>query len=405
MLVNIVFLLIISSGSLFCAARFDKKYEEILPITCIGYSLVLFLFGIFGNLTYGFYAVLVLSALMYAGCFILVVKHKDKGKEYMKQIICNIVTPGLCFFLIFFTGSSLVLRGLLAHSWDEFSHWIDIVKVMTELDDFGTNPLSYSMFKTYPPIMSLFQYLMQKVFLLIHPEAGFMEWRCYFAWQILFVAVLLPLFSNIKWEQVMKALSLAGIILLVPPIFYNEVYSKAYIDPFLAVLAGSGFSAVVVWGMERKKNILYSVYIWFITAALVLVKDAGMLFAVILAVLYILDRLICKGGGISNSKKGIIQEFLYVFITMLFVAVPKLLWNYEIKCSGLENVSAKIRINYMVLLNVILGKDNSYRLDVMKNYIQALFEPYVSFGHTGISLNYMSLMVIEILFIFHYNVL
>ena len=73
MLVNLIFLMIISSGSLFCAAGFDKKYEQILPITCIGYSLILFLSGVFGNLKYGFYAVLILSVLMYTGFFMLLV--------------------------------------------------------------------------------------------------------------------------------------------------------------------------------------------------------------------------------------------------------------------------------------------------------------------------------------------
>lgn len=398
MLVNLMFLLIISSGSLFCAVRFEKKYEEILPVTCIGYSLVVFLFGIFDNLIFGFYMVLILSILLYAGFFISLVKHKDRENKYLKKAVFNIITPGFCFFLIFFFGSSLILRGLRAHSWDEFSHWIDIVKVMTELDDFGTNPLSHSAYKTYPPVMSLFQYLMQKVFLLMHPEAGFMEWRCYFAWQILFVSVFLPLFSKI--ERGIGTLSLTGIILLVPPVFYSTVYSTAYIDPFLAALAGSGFAVVVVWGTNCKKDIFYSVYIWLIISALVLSKDVGMLFAVVLAILYISDYLICTGWSIKNKSSWCRHWFPYIFMTLISVAVPKILWNYELSSSGLESAAGKIRINYMVLINIILGRDDSYRLDVMKNYIQALFDSSVPFGHTGISLNYISLIVIEISFLY-----
>lgn len=399
MLVNLIFLLIISSGSLFCAIRFDKKYEEILPVTCIGYSLVLFLSGIFGNLAYGFYAVLILSMSMYAGFFILLIKFKDKSDRYLMKAVLNIITPGFCFFIIFFFASALILRGLLAHSWDEFSHWIDIVKVMTELDDFGTNPLSYSAFKTYPPIMSLFQYLMQKVFLLMHPEAGFIEWRCYFAWQILFISVFLPLFSKIKWGQVLGTLALSGIILLIPPIFYNTLYSTAYIDPFLAVLAGSGFSVVIVWGMDCKKNIFYSLYIWFIITALSLAKDAGMLFAIILAFLYILDYLLSAEGSISSRKITGKHRFFHIIMTVIFVLIPKILWDFELNRTNLST-TGKISINYDVLLNVILGKDGSYRSDVMRGYILALFKPRVLLGDTGMSINYISLLVIEILVLY-----
>lgn len=400
MLVNLIFLLIISSGSIFCTVKFEKKYEEILPVTCLGYTLILFLSGILGNLIYGFYFVLIVSAFMYAGCFILLVNQIHKDRQYLKKVIRNIITPGFCFFFMFYLCSSLVLRGLLAHSWDEFSHWIDIVKVMTQLDDFGTNPLSHSAFKTYPPLMSLFQYMMQKVFLLIHPEAGFMEWRCHFAWQILSVSVFLPLFSKIERGRIIETLSLAGIILLVPPVFYYTVYSTAYIDPFLAVLTGSGFSAVIVWGKNCKRSIFYSFYIWLVIAALVLAKDAGMLFAVVLAFLYISDYLICTGWSISSKNKWDMHHLLHIVMSAASVAVPKILWNYELSSSGLESASGEIRMDYAVLLDIILGRNGSYQSQVIRNYIQALFEPYVSFGHTGISFNYISLMALEILFFY-----
>ena len=40
-----LFLGVLLSGSVFAAARFGRKFEEILPITCMGIVLVLFLFG------------------------------------------------------------------------------------------------------------------------------------------------------------------------------------------------------------------------------------------------------------------------------------------------------------------------------------------------------------------------
>ena len=42
----LLFILLISSGSVFAASYFDKKYEEVLPITCGGIIVISFLFGI-----------------------------------------------------------------------------------------------------------------------------------------------------------------------------------------------------------------------------------------------------------------------------------------------------------------------------------------------------------------------
>ena len=68
---------------------------------------------------------------------------------------------GLIIFLLVFFAFSVFNAGKLASTWDEFSHWIDIVKAMTTVDDFGTNPQSLSTFKSYPPAMSIFQYVLQ----------------------------------------------------------------------------------------------------------------------------------------------------------------------------------------------------------------------------------------------------
>lgn len=53
-----LFFAVLLSGSVFAAARFGRKFEEILPITCMGIVLVLFLFGAVGLLSVGVYAVL-----------------------------------------------------------------------------------------------------------------------------------------------------------------------------------------------------------------------------------------------------------------------------------------------------------------------------------------------------------
>ena len=57
-----LFLAVLLSGSVFAAAGFGRKFEEILPFTCMGIVLVLLLFGGAGLLSAGVYAVLLAAA-------------------------------------------------------------------------------------------------------------------------------------------------------------------------------------------------------------------------------------------------------------------------------------------------------------------------------------------------------
>ena len=53
----ILFFLCLSSGSVYAAARWGRKYEELLPVTGCAIVAVLFFFGVLGLLETGFWAV------------------------------------------------------------------------------------------------------------------------------------------------------------------------------------------------------------------------------------------------------------------------------------------------------------------------------------------------------------
>ena len=50
------------AGSVYAAARWERKYEEVLPLTCCAMVLTMFLFGVFGFLKLG--AAVVCAALV-----------------------------------------------------------------------------------------------------------------------------------------------------------------------------------------------------------------------------------------------------------------------------------------------------------------------------------------------------
>ena len=77
MLPLIVFLLVIMSGSFFCAVHFSKRFEETLISTIIVYILFTFLMGLVGLLRFGVYGVLAFSLVLYVLGIMELVKTKE----------------------------------------------------------------------------------------------------------------------------------------------------------------------------------------------------------------------------------------------------------------------------------------------------------------------------------------
>ena len=196
MIENIIFLGLLCSGGVWCAARFNRTFEETLPLTAMGMVLLVFLFGVCGWLKIGVALCFCIALALYVATVILLITKKN-----FHSFFKNTITPGSLIFILIFFALSFFNLGRVACSWDEFSHWVDIVKVMTTLNDFGTNPASSSAFQSYPPGMSIFQYILQRKFLWVNPDGGFNEWRVFFSYQIFCLIPLFPLFKNCSFKK------------------------------------------------------------------------------------------------------------------------------------------------------------------------------------------------------------
>lgn len=383
MLENLLFLAVISSGSIGCVAFYNRKYENVLPITCIGMVLLLFLFGILGHLKLGFYTILAIAFIIYLFTAIYLLKHKS-----YKTFFQNMITPGSIIFLIAFCVLSVLNYGRLASAWDEFSHWMDIVKVMATLDDFGTNPAAHSFAMSYPPGMSLFQYFLQKCCLLVHPDGVFNEWRAYLAYQIFFFGISAPFFQKCFFKKPFGILLVFVIVYFSPLVFFTSIYSSIYIDPFVGILAGCGFAAIIT---QEEKDNFYLVYICLLCSMLVLAKDIGAFFAVFLAAACIADFILQK-----QSRKRTLVCMCSIFLA---TGLPRFLWDYEVGLSLADKAFSE-KISILTVLNVFLGKDNSYRKTVLEKYENRLIDAGIPIGNTGVQINYICFIVAMIVFSF-----
>jgi len=378
----IILLVVISSGSAICAAKCRKKYEEVLPVTCAACVFLLFVFGILGILETGVYIVLGLSALAYVWSAIYVCKRKC-----IKEFATNFFTPAFLCFLILTVILVYAIYGKLLDSWDEFSHWGDIVKVMTTLNDFGTNPQSFSAFKSYPPGMALFQYLLQKVNILVLGER-FSEWHIYVAYQILTMVFLMPLLNKLSFKKPLTMIAAIVICFFAPWLYFNNIFTAVYIDAFLGLLTGAGLAMVF---LHEKEDAFYTAGIMSVCCMLVLAKDSGMLFAVFVAGAYILDKI-----GYYKAKGWNWKVFGFGVVgPMLAAILPKLLWNIHLASHHIRKAFAA---------KYELGKVFAYLTDesywheraVIMNFYKAFMRKSVTFGETGIQFSYFVLFVLLI---------
>lgn len=371
----LIFILLTGTFSFFLFMK--KSFSESALVVCSGIVILLFLIGQFGDLSIGVYAIIAISI----GLFLFNIIYGIKQGNIIKSAL----TPFLSDFGLYaFLGFTLVILwisyGLVPYGFDEFSHWADIVKVMSELNDFGTNPASKSMFPAYLPGMALFQYFLQKINTLVTGN-NFCEWLLYPAYQLFTFSFLLPVFSQIKKKATVWSKFLLSLVLFLAQfLFIVDAYRYVYIEVFFSTLIAAGFFQIL-W--NRKKDTSYYISMASILTMLVLVKSPGMMFATFLGVYCVLQEIFEKKSG-KLKIKG-------VLIYTLSLLVPKLLWTIHLS-----------------LPNKLSGESvaHSFRKNVIISYFKALTTEGVVLGNTGIKINYFIvflLFVAVLLYLFRFQ--
>jgi len=82
MLTNLVFFLILISGSAYAAIRFRKRFEETMPISVMGIVLILFTFGLMGILEVGMIALYAMAVGFYLLASVLIYQKMENWGGY-----------------------------------------------------------------------------------------------------------------------------------------------------------------------------------------------------------------------------------------------------------------------------------------------------------------------------------
>ena len=365
----IVFFLVLVSPPLFLSVFRGKRFEETVAVSSGAVILVLFLCGVLGILEAGVYLVLGL-ALVLAGLSVYrFIRRRDPGA------LRAFFTPAFIAFCLIYGFLFFIHFQRLIHEWDEFTHWGDVVKAMTCVDAFSTSPQAHSLFQSYVPGMALFQYLFQKIAMLFN-GGKFADWGLYFCYHLLAYTFLLPFFSARRWKHFLPSFLLTGCAALLPCFLQEEYMTSIYIDSFVGLLAGAGFALLFL----KKRTPSVTALFLVICSMLVLAKDVGMMFAVMLVCTLLVLEL--------RSGAGWKKAVLPVCLAAAVVAVPKILWEISIRVNHAE-VRFRDPLDLGILFRVITGQDQSYRSVLSANYWSRLWSSSVPLARwTGISVSY-----------------
>ena len=383
MLALIIFLICVLSSGLFICTFFKKQLEDTFAITLSGIVFILFIFGTAGCLKAGVFFLFAVFPVLLGLSVIKLVKDKN-----IKAVLSRFFTPGFFIFLILTVYFTYTLYGKLYSGHDEFSHWGDVVKAMTVYDRFSTDPVMNSFFSTYPPGMSLLLYFMEEINIVIL-RGGYIEYISIIASSIFTVAFVIPAFRFMKKNIIDLAMA-AGIILFIPQFMYFSAYTYLYIDGFIGIAFGGALLQVLV---NKEKDVFYDIYIGSAAFILTLAKDAGILFASLLLVAYVTDR-ICIFDKAKEKKASLLYRLCLCPLSS--AVLGKVLWNYCIKRDGAGKVFAsKYDISdYISVLTGNINESNAYRKESLDNFIDAILCGDYMADFSGVRVSYVALFVI-----------
>lgn len=348
--------LIIQIISIFYSIKFKKNIGYTFVLSIFSIIMTLYLCGLFNLLSIGVYVIEIISICLLIYEFIYFKKNK-------KELKTTIINKENLIFLIMYIGLILLHNGRMVSSWDEFSHWGDVVKAMFTINDFSTSPKSMSQFQSYPPAMSLFQYFFVKI------GNNYVESNLYIAYQLLFVSLIMPFIS--KSKKVFDSIIIAITAMLVPLILNGNFYTTIYIDSILGIMFGYLLLTIMLNEYDKYQilNIMLSLF------TLVLLKDVGLFLAIIAIVMILVDMIFVK-KKIKFKNNFYIKNKKYILIVItgiVAILLAKLSWNLDVKIND-ANISFGNNITIKEIINLLSFNDMGYRGVVITNFIQRMYE-------------------------------
>lgn len=355
--------------ALFGTVISGRRFEEVLPVGMIALVLWTYAFGLCGALGAGLVTALAGGVLLGALALILILTRRrafPKGRFF---------TPAFFAYLALLALAAYVSFGRVAANWDECSHWATVVKAMTYEGAFSTNPDCHILFRSYPPGAAVYQYFYQAANRLF-TGAPFTEWLLFFAYDAFCLALLMPLLRLIDKKRWLYTPLFCAVLAALPLCWFDAMYASLYIDGLLALLA---LYALSCFRFGTRGGAFDALACCTALAMLVLVKDAGLFFAILIPLFALISAWIAEGKAFWRPGR------LWPYAAGWAAAgLAKWSWSREVAQSGVR-VMFNESIDPVQLWRILTGAETGYQRTILENYVQKFFSPALSLGPLDIS--------------------
>ncbi len=387
MIAAILFFIILCSGSAFACAFSTARFEKVAPLTIFSIIVVLYLFGLFDLLAAGAWAVLLLGTALWVLAIVRVVRQHS-----LQAFLSRFLTPAFVFFALAFVLVLYSNYGRLVSNRDDLAHWADTVKILFLTDRLATIPSSLAQYQSYPPAMSLLQYLPQFIGRLF--GAGFSEWLLYVAFESAVLVLFVPAFSKLDWDK-SYAFRIAAMIICaccVPGILHSDVYRTLMIDPYLGLVAGFGFATLL---LNERRDILDNATLVLTCAVVSLSKQAGVALGVFLCAAALLDALYIRKQSIHPIRYDRLRGFGSATLCVAATAGAYGSWQFKLNLDGSVKLFSE-PVDLGVFWNALAGRDPGYRGQALETFFRALFEGRQNIGipgYVGLTFSWLALVL------------
>ncbi len=387
MIAAILFFIILCSGSAFACAFSTARFEKTAPLTVFAIIVVLYLFGLFDLLAAGAWVVLFFGAALWMLAIVRVVR-----RHSVQAFLTRFLTPAFAFFALAFLLVLYSNYGRLVSNRDDLAHWADTVKILFLTDRLATIPASLAQYQSYPPAMSLLQYLPQFISRLF--GGGFSEWLLYVAFESAVLVLFVPAFSKLDWDKSYAVRIVAMLICAccVPGILHSDVYRTLMIDPYLGLVAGFGFATLL---LNERRDILDNAALILACAVVTLSKQAGVALGAFLCTAALLDALYIRKQSIHPIRYDRLRGFGSAALCVFATAGAYGSWQLKLNLDSSVKLFSE-PIDMGIFWNAVAGRDVGYRGQALEAFFRALFEGRQNIGipgYVGLTFSWLALVL------------
>lgn len=367
--VIIIMFMILSTGGVLGAVFWDKKYEDMLPVTHFVLILMLFFSGLTDNLILGVWIICAIVVVGYLVCILYIIKNKlfDKLKT-------NFFTECFWIFLASYFLIYICNIGKETHYWDEFVCWASRVKEMCRLDTLYTSELAHIGAKHYPPTTALIQYLYERIQYIIVGERKFIAWYLFVSYQIFMISLIMPLLGKVKIKRKNLQFYILSILLLILPLmFFANAYDTIMVDQLLGIMLGYCFVLL----LSRKDDVFGLIVFTLCQITIMFTKDTGIYFCLLIWIFWIIDVIV---ENYYKNGKWVHKHIVWNTTGFAVFLFMRYLWNQHLVRGDTLNAgasSAVTQANELISINtfvkMIFGLVRDYRQAAFLNFCSAFF--------------------------------